>query len=233
MQVYGQCIANGLSADTWGSASCRLIFKLKAVKKELKVWYKLRSKDYIILKLQSNFDTLFHLDWDLENQTLYDNMYHTSQKLKDQLGKQNEFSHKVLWLHQGDNNTKYFYAKMSMRKHRNNIQALMDAQGQYIYDFKKIKTEAIHNNQTLFNGDSINFFPPISTIMHINNTGRECLSSPVTTTEIKQALFSIDDAKSPGPYGFSAKFYVHPLDAPWHSPDSGLYPCHALFAFAK
>lgn len=48
--------------------------------------------------------------------------------------------------------------------------------------------------------------------MQINNAGQEYLSSPITMEEIKTTLFSIDDSNSPGPDGFSAKFYKLHLD---------------------
>lgn len=42
--------------------------------------------------------------------------------------------------------------------------------------------------------------------MQVNNSGEKNLSSQVTLEEIKMVLFSIDDSKSPGTDGFSAKF---------------------------
>lgn len=94
-----------------------------------------------------------------------------------------------------------------MRRHRNKIQALLDPQGDYIYDCDRIKEEAIAYYQVLFNGDSNVFFPNITTRMQINNMGKEYLASPVTMYEVKAAPFSIDDTKSLGPNGFSSKLY--------------------------
>lgn len=49
--------------------------------------------------------------------------------------------------------------------------------------------------------------------MQINEMARVYLTSPVMIDEIKKALFSIDDAKSPDPNGYSFKFYkLHWID---------------------
>lgn len=72
-------------------------------------------------------------------------MYCLRQTL-DQINKHHEFLKQqsiVLWLQKEDRNTKYFYAKMSMRRHRNKIHALLDSQGNYIYDSDSIRKESI------------------------------------------------------------------------------------------
>lgn len=91
---------------------------------------------------------------------------------------------KVLWLHQGNSSTKYSYAKMNMRRHRNKIHALLDAKGQYIYDCNNIKYAAIQFYQDLFNGDLNEDFPQVETRMRINAVGYEYLSSPITLDEL-------------------------------------------------
>lgn len=96
---------------------------------------------------------------------------------------------------------------MSMRRHRNKIHALFDSQGQYIYDQNSIKETAIDYYQQLFNRDTNTCYPQIETRMQIIAKGREYLSSLLSMEEIKTTLFSINDSKSPGPDGFSFKFY--------------------------
>lgn len=101
---------------------------------------------------------------------------------------------------------------MSMRRHKNKIQALLDSRENYIYDSKSIHAEAIEYYQYLFNGNATTFYPPIATRVQINNSRKEYLSAPVTLEEIRAAVFTIDDSKSPGPDGFSAKFYKFKWD---------------------
>lgn len=152
----------------------KFIHKLKA-EGRIKKWNRLRACEKPITQLQSEFDTLFYqLDQDSENTTLYDSMYYMGQSLNEKIQKHNEFlpqQSKVLWLQQGDSNTKKFYAKMSMRRHRNKIHALLDYQGNYIYDCNSIKETTIDYYQQLFNGELNIEFPHIDIRMQINSAG--------------------------------------------------------------
>lgn len=99
-----------------------------------------------------------------------------------------------------------------MRRHRNKIHALIDYRGNYIYDCNGIKETAIDYYQQLFNGKLNIEFPHIDTSMKINSARHRYLSGSVTLAEIREVLFSINDAKSPDLDGFSAKFYKHHWD---------------------
>lgn len=78
---------------------------------------------------------------------------------------------------------------MSIRRHRNKIQALLDAQGNYVYDNTAIKEAATSFYQSLFNGEVNLFFPHIHTRMQINNRGKEYLNSPFSVDELEQPYF--------------------------------------------
>lgn len=59
----------------------------------------------------------------------------------------------------------------------------------------------------------MNYFPSMTTRMKINDKGKAYLTSPVSVEEIKIALLSINDDKSPRPDGYSSKFYkLHWID---------------------
>lgn len=208
---YLQCILQGYESNTWGSVAYQFIYKLKIVKENLKAWNRLRDKNNQINKLQEDFSSAFlQLDQDPDNTLLYDMVHQISATLTEKLQRQHlllQQQSKVLWLQQGDSSTKFFYAKMSMRRQRNTIQALLKPDGSYIYDHEQIKNEAISYYQSLFNGHVTHNFPAISVRKKINIEGKRYLALAVTMDEIKEALYSIDDAKSPGPDGFSSKFY--------------------------
>lgn len=91
----------------------------------------MRADDNHISRLHSEFDTTFHqTDLDPENTMLYDTMFPLGQRLNDQIQKHVQLlrqKSKVHWLQQRVTNTKFFYAKMSMRRHRNKIHALLDS----------------------------------------------------------------------------------------------------------
>lgn len=73
----------GPFAGTRGTSLEQLIYKLKAVKAELKKWYKLRATDNPIHKMQADFITLFYqTDNDPEDPIIFENMYEMGQRLK-------------------------------------------------------------------------------------------------------------------------------------------------------
>lgn len=51
---------------------------------------------------------------------------------------------KTLWLVEGDTNSKFFFGKMSMRKHKNRVQALLSTYGDYIYGKEVIVQESMN-----------------------------------------------------------------------------------------
>lgn len=50
-------------------------------------------------------------------------------------------------------------------------------------------------------------FPIVQPRKFLNAKGRKYLSADVTISELKDAVFSIEDSRSPGPDGFSSKVF--------------------------
>lgn len=89
---YDHCIAKVIAIIIWGSCFEKLIYKLKAVKVEIKKLIKLRASENHISRLQIDFDTVCHqTDQDPENITLYDTMFQMGQNLNEQIHRQLEF----------------------------------------------------------------------------------------------------------------------------------------------
>lgn len=99
------------------------------------------------------------------------------------------------------------YARVSMRKHRNIIQAILDAEGNYVYNRDTIVQESLNYYTNLFNGTNGTNFPPIEPRMKINDMGKRYLSAPIQTEEIRAALDSIHHAKGQEHDRFSSKFF--------------------------
>ncbi|XP_062085698.1 uncharacterized protein LOC133791797 [Humulus lupulus] len=85
---------------------------------------------------------------------------------------------KVDWLRYGDDNTAYFHACLKQRRAINCITSVMTESGQIIENFDDV-------------------------VEHFQIS----LVRPFTTKEVKDALFSINSIKSPGPDGYGSGFF--------------------------
>lgn len=91
MQWYNQCGTKGLNTQTWGLATYQFMHKLKKVKTNLKAWNILGAKENPLSKLQEEFNTTFaRNDEDLENEGLFEHMFHISTRLNEHIKKQHE-----------------------------------------------------------------------------------------------------------------------------------------------
>lgn len=84
----------------------------------------------------------------------------------------NLYRSKTLWLQEGDTKSKFFYARMLMRKHKNSVQAIHTAKGQYMYDKDIIVQESLNHYTNLYNGLNATSFTQIEPRMKINDTGK-------------------------------------------------------------
>jgi len=94
---------------------------------------------------------------------------------------------------------------------------LVNSDGDLIYDQQSIIQQAEEYYYNLFNAVSGDYWPQIQPRFIINSVGKKYLHDMITMEELKDAVFSIKDAKSPGPDGFSAKLFKLHLDELQHS----------------
>lgn len=118
---------------------------------------------------------------------------------------------KVLWLTDGDRNTKFFHRKASNRRAKNMIKGLFDSDG--VWQDSDIGLENIVLNyfDTMFRAGTphpeqlnevIHLIKP--SITHEMNID---LCSPYSEEEIRLALFQMHPTKSPGPDGMPPQFF--------------------------
>lgn len=80
---------------------------------------------------------------------------------------------KVDWLIHGDKTTRIFFAEMSIRRYKNNIQALLNQDEEAIYENKQIENEALNFYTNLHNGpDSMETIDQQINCRRINAKGR-------------------------------------------------------------
>ncbi|KAJ8422553.1 hypothetical protein Cgig2_033476 [Carnegiea gigantea] len=109
---------------------------------------------------------------------------------------------KAEWIGYGDDSTRYFLVKIKKRQTRQ--------------DFIKVKEVMQAYHQSLLGNQTLNRTQLDPQVIGKGNTltveQQLKLCAPFTDKEIKTAMFSIPNIKSPGPDGFSSGFFK----ATWH-----------------
>nr|CAD1817805.1 unnamed protein product [Ananas comosus var. bracteatus] len=129
------------------------------------------------------------------------------------------------WICNGDRNTKYFHMKATMRNRKNMITSLKNDAGKTVTDRVELQHlidghfEAFYTTpHTCDRSDSswniIKQHTPKISQVEANN-----MSAAPNMTELREALFSMKPDKSPGPDGFSARFF----QANWDLVKCGLF----------
>uniref|UniRef100_A0A803QHY3 Reverse transcriptase domain-containing protein n=1 Tax=Cannabis sativa TaxID=3483 RepID=A0A803QHY3_CANSA len=115
---------------------------------------------------------------------------------------------RVNWLKAGDNNTKYFHNKASMRKRNNFIKAITLEDSTVVTNLKDISDSFVHFYSSLFTsqGSDLNAIDSVlkGTTKHISTNHSDYLAKTFETQEVKRALFQLVGDKAPGPDGLLA-----------------------------
>lgn len=112
------------------------------------------------------------------------------------------------WIKFGNKNTKFYHAQTVIRRRRNKITSLK-IDGEWCSDEQILHREAHNFFKKLFmssdhcDPDSLK----LHFIPHISQDLYDLLLKPVSQREVKDALFSMDPYKAPGPDGFQPIFY--------------------------
>lgn len=212
IEGYADVVDFNNITKTDGNCWFSMVMMLRELKKRLKKWNRERNKTK---------DTISHLQQKCEQmQTLLDtdpldddrisNYFSTQQKLKEALhlqAIQAKQMAKEKWLTQGDECTKFFYAKMSYRRNCNALINSINDQGDIATNISQFEQGAISYFTNLYNSEIKITLPPINCRAIISDVGRQMLQETVTEEEVRAAVFSIHIDSSPGPDGWNSKFY--------------------------
>ncbi|GJV74424.1 RNA-directed DNA polymerase, eukaryota, reverse transcriptase zinc-binding domain protein [Tanacetum coccineum] len=121
---------------------------------------------------------------------------------------------KVEWMSKGDRNTTYFYKVLKGRVHRSRVKSINSEDGVRYEGDNVAKQFVRHFEDFLGKKDIVLPLDSFKNIFKnkIPNHIRDSLIFEVTEKEIKDYLYGIDDNKSPGPDGFTAKFFKKSWD---------------------
>uniref|UniRef100_A0A803PTQ2 Reverse transcriptase domain-containing protein n=1 Tax=Cannabis sativa TaxID=3483 RepID=A0A803PTQ2_CANSA len=136
---------------------------------------------------------------------------------------------KVNWIKKGDTNTSYFHACLKKRRAENRIVSFTNDQGLQVDNFAEVVEHFMSHFRSFMGcksrvGRKIDLGcmtqgAVLSLDQHLE------IMKPFTPKEIKKALFSIPDSKSPGPDGYGSGFFK----ALW--PHIGAEICKAIADF--
>lgn len=126
---------------------------------------------------------------------------------------------KVDWLRQGDLNTAYFHARVKQRRASCSIRSICDSQGNWHDDPEHVKAILLDYFQLLLGSSSSTIASVDTSVIRdgpvLSIAQASSLSSPIQDEEVKQALFSIENSKSPGPDGYSSGFLKSCMADSW------------------
>eukprot|EP00253_Pinus_taeda_P013466 PITA_13466 len=116
---------------------------------------------------------------------------------------------RCLWLKAGDKNTSFFHNNVKTRRARNQIDKI-EVEGRELHEQEEIKKAAFDHFQALLTADhqhhdNASFLSLIESKIKEDHN-RELEQEP-TEDEIREATFSMQQDKAPGPDGFSVAFY--------------------------
>lgn len=116
---------------------------------------------------------------------------------------------RILWLQGGDRNSAFFHAVTKVRKARNCITAIENAEGVPVYEEEEVEIFFESFYQKLFSSNGgFDFRTVEETISdRITEEMNDNLYSIPDMEEVWEALFSINGDKAPRADGFSASFY--------------------------
>ncbi|XP_042477785.1 uncharacterized protein LOC122059169 [Macadamia integrifolia] len=207
-------------AESWaewapGSPILSLMSKLKRLKGALKGWAK-QTFPHFERDLDEAKKNLNHVQEEIDSNGLSDQLFRMEADAKTALLKAQENHEKLWaekarlrWLTYGDRNSKFFHLSAKMRRNRNTIRSLKKQDGsivegqtnlgEYIVEFY----EGFHKNApTVDHLDLLDSIPRVLQQVDIFH-----LDSLPGNAEIMKAVWALDPESSPGPDGFSGKFF--------------------------
>ncbi|XP_069152904.1 uncharacterized protein [Solanum lycopersicum] len=127
---------------------------------------------------------------------------------RDQFLKQKE---KIQWIQEGDQNTKFYHNYIKTRRNTNIIFGGKDKHGERQEGMEEISKAFLEYYSELLGQSNKGRKHVCREIIMkgslVNKEQREQLAAKFTEKEVKEAMWSIDGNKSPGPYEYGSPFF--------------------------
>jgi hypothetical protein len=123
---------------------------------------------------------------------------------------------KIFWYKDGDLNTKFFHAAATTRRKMNRIDFLTDDNGVEHRSQEDMTVIVRDYFSTLFQKHASSREAVLNALsVSVTAEDNNNLTAPFTMEEFKDAVFSMQDDKCPGPDGFNPGFYKKILGYLW------------------
>nr|GEX53047.1 zinc knuckle CX2CX4HX4C [Tanacetum cinerariifolium] len=201
------------SMEISGFLMYRIVKKLKNMKKPLRILlFEKGNLHANVIRLRAELDQIqSSLDKDPFNFNLREQEAACVVDFNQALIVEEKFlkqKAKILWLKEGDSNSAYFYKTVKKRISRNRIDVVMNGDG--VIFANETVPNAFVSHYEMFLGqagisngfDDSNLFK-----VCVNDQNALHMVRSVTDHEVKDAIFSMGDDKSPGPDGYTAAFF--------------------------
>jgi hypothetical protein len=196
-----------------GTPSFVLASKLKALKEDLKHWNKETFGD-VRLQRHRKMGEILELDVKEGNGGLSSEDQILREELKCEVVRLAHLEEtswrqksRVLWLKEGDNNTRFFH-KTTNSNRRNNYLSSLEVDGRIFEDKEDIKIQVERFYHSLFQ-ESESWRPKVDGIEFdsIDASDRDMLEKPFDREEVFQVIQNLQGDKAPGPDGFTMAFF--------------------------
>lgn len=186
--------------------------KLKRIKGDLKEWHLTHSHNLPgkINSLKNQIDVLDSKgEVDMLSEEEVSTLHDLSSELHSLSRANTSISweqSRLLWLREGDANSKYFHAIMSGRRRRNAISSVT-VNNNVIEGIDNVRQAVFGHFQSHFQALQINR-PRVDDLhfRRLNATDGNFLTCPFREEEVKAAVWDCDSFKSPGPDGIHLGF---------------------------
>ncbi|GKA93469.1 RNA-directed DNA polymerase, eukaryota [Tanacetum coccineum] len=209
-----------LVTSTWNSivlSDCngmiRFKKKLQILKKAIRLWVleQKNNQSRCVRELKSNLSDIDKkLDQgDINEDLLLSRMAAMKQLQEIKSSESRDYLQKakIQWAIEGDENSKFFHGIINRKRANLSVKGIL-VEGDWVDEPSRIKDEFRNHFATRFQDPgpsrgSINFIFP----NRLNPEQASDLESPVTRDEIRNAVWSCGENKSPGPDGFTFEFF--------------------------
>ncbi|XP_022037240.1 uncharacterized protein LOC110939954 [Helianthus annuus] len=210
---FVEIVQRGWNLNVDGVPMFRVVKKLKGLKHAFRsLLHKQGNIHKKVDDLKKELDILqSNLDRDPNNSHIRDSesaclkRYHEATLDEERFLKQKA---KQKWLEVGDANTAYFHNVVKCRNHVNKIHSIKDAEGNH-HDGEGV-ADALVDQFKVFLGNKGNVskkLDPNIISTKLSNQVANHMSRRVTIEEVKGAIFSINENKSPGPDGYTSELF--------------------------
>ncbi|XP_058751681.1 uncharacterized protein LOC131624783 [Vicia villosa] len=192
-----------------------LVEKLKTLKSRL-IWWNKNVYGWIDLKINNegremhSLDNVFvHFAGNVPEDVVVKRIK-VAEDFWDNINKREgllRLKSRQLWLSEGDDNTRYFHNSLKDRRRRNSICSIATSEGR-LEGVEDIKKFTFKHFESFFKEENP-CRPELSGINlnSLSSLDSSALEKPFEEDEVKEAIWSCDGNKSPGPDGFSLEFY--------------------------